>query len=153
MCRAAATVCNTLATPEPEPSQYNPLIASTRGGGDPRQALPRARELLQILMFLCVATKRLRMWKALSVNNTIMPTHRAGCRAQNQINFGSRYPYTKNGGRTYPRIRSSLNNSASRLVLHRFSSIVQMEVNRDMDLVHLWHGTSAVNRLPGTMTH
>ena len=47
------------------------------------------------------------MWKALSVNNTIMPTHRAGCRAQNQINFGSRYPYTKNGGRTYPRIRSS----------------------------------------------
>ena len=40
-------------------------------------------------MFLCVATKRLRMWKALSVNNTIMPTHRAGCRAQNQINFGT----------------------------------------------------------------
>ena len=56
-------------------------------------------------MFLCVATKRLRMWKALSVNNTIMPTHRAGCRAQNQINFGSRYPYTKNGGRTFANFR------------------------------------------------
>ena len=35
-------------------------------------------------MFLCVATKRLRMRKV-SVNNTIMPTHRAGCRAQNHV--------------------------------------------------------------------